>query len=74
MKNAFVIEYLNENEFRKKERSVKKYNSLAYKKLLFTYYPAFREGDFEGVVVSRNSKDKIVKYELNSSWIHYSKD
>ena len=24
MKNSFVIEYLNENEFRKKERAVKK--------------------------------------------------
>ena len=30
MKNSFVIEYLNENEFRKKERAVKKYNMLAY--------------------------------------------
>jgi len=64
MKNAFVIEYLNENEFRKKERSVKKYNMLAYKKLVFDYYPALREGNFLGVVVSKNSKDKIVKYEL----------
>ena len=25
MKNSFVIEYLNENEFRKKERAVKKF-------------------------------------------------
>ena len=64
MKNAFVIEYLNENEFRKKERSVKKYNMLAYKKLVFDFYPAFRDGDFKGVVVSKNSKDGIIKYEL----------
>jgi len=64
MKNAFVIEYLNENEFRKKERSVKKYNMLAYKKLVFDFYPGFREGNFKGVVVSKNSKDQIVKYEL----------
>ena len=41
MKNSFVIEYLNENEFRKKERSVKKYNMLAYKKLAFDFYPSF---------------------------------
>ena len=35
MKNGYIIDYLNENEFRKKERSVKKYNMLAYKKLIF---------------------------------------
>lgn len=64
MKNAYVIEYLNENEFRKKERSVKKYNMLAYKKLVFEYYPNFREGNFKGVVISKNSKDLITKYEL----------
>ncbi len=64
MKNAYVIEYLNENEFRKRERSVKKYNTLAYKKLMFTYYPEFREGNFEGQVISTNKKEGITKYEL----------
>ena len=58
MKNSFVIEYLNENEFRKKERAVKKYNMLAYKKLVF------RDGDFKGIIVSKNTKDMITKYEL----------
>ena len=29
MKNGYIIDYLNENEFRKKERSVKKYNMFA---------------------------------------------
>ena len=64
MKNSFVIEYLNENEFRKKERAVKKYNMLAYKKLVFDFYPAFRDGNFMGVIVSKNTKDGITKYEL----------
>ena len=64
MKNNYVIEYLNENEFRKKERAVKKYNMLAYKKLLFEFYPALREGNFQGVMVSENIKDKTMKYEL----------
>lgn len=64
MKNSYVIEYLNENEFRKKERAVKKYNMLAYKKLIFEFYPDFREGKFDGVVVSKNTKDKITKYDL----------
>ena len=64
MKNSFIIEYLNENEFRKKERAVKKYNMLAYKKLIFEFYPEFREGIFNGVAVSKNTKDGITKYEL----------
>ncbi len=64
MKNAYVIEYLNENEFRKKERAVKKYNMLAYKKLIFEFYPNFREGKFDGVIVAKNAQEGIVKYEL----------
>ncbi|MEE3342893.1 MAG: hypothetical protein VZS44_02260 [Bacilli bacterium] len=64
MKNSYIIEYLNENEFRKKERAVKKYNMLAYKKLIFNFYPGFREGKFEGIIVSKNAKEGITKYEL----------
>ena len=41
MNNSYVIEYLNENEFRKKERAIKKYNMLAYKKLLFDFFSGF---------------------------------
>ena len=63
MKN-YVMEYLNEKGFRKKERAVKKYNMLAYKKLIFEYYPSLREGEFKGVIVSKNTKEKIDKYEL----------
>lgn len=64
MKNAYIIDYVNENEFKKKERSVKKYNMLAYKKLLFEYYPALREGNFLGIITSINSETGITKYEL----------
>jgi len=64
MKNSYVIEYLNENEFRKKERAVKKYNMLAYKKLIFEFYPGFREGKFDGVVISKNTAEGFTKYEL----------
>ena len=64
MNNNFIIEYLNENEFHKKERAVKKYNMLAYKKLLFDYYPEIREGNFPGVMVSHSKKDDTSKYEL----------
>ena len=62
--NNYLIEYLNENEFRKRERSVKKYNMLAYKKLLFEYYPALREGNFQGVVVSTDKENDIVNYHI----------
>ena len=64
MNNNYVIEYLNENEFRKKERAIKKYNMLAYKKLIFEYYPQLRDGNFIGVLSSQNDKEKIYKYEL----------
>ena len=61
--HSYVVEYLNENEFRKKERSLKKYNMLAYKKLIFDCVPALRNGNFQGVVVSKNTSEGIVKYE-----------
>jgi len=64
MKNSYVIEFLNENEFRKKERALKKYNMLAYKKLIFEYYQSFREGNFNGVIVSKNTTEGITEYEL----------
>ena len=64
MNNNYVIEYLNENEYRKKERAIKKYNMLAYKKLIFDFYPSLRDGKFLGVLVSQNVQENISKYEL----------
>ena len=68
MKNSFVIEYLNENEFRKKERAVKKYNMLAYKKLVMldtlTPEDILTEGHqkelstYKGVMVSKSHADR----------------
>ena len=58
MKQTYIFEYLNENDFRKKERSVRKYNMLAYKKLTFEYYPEIRNGNFLGEVESTNKKEK----------------
>lgn len=48
MKDSFIFEYTNEAEFKKYERSLKKYNMLAYKKLYFSYYPSLKEGTFLG--------------------------
>ncbi len=62
--NGFIFEYLDENDFRKKERSVRKYNMLAYKKLTFNYYPELRKGNFLGEEVARSEKDKTISYEL----------
>lgn len=64
MKENFMFEYINENEFKKLERSLKKYNMLAYKKLYFEYYPALKEGNFLGELVSTNSSQATKTYEL----------
>jgi len=62
MKQSYIFEYQNENEFRKKERSVRKYNMLAYKKLTFDYYPRLRNGEFLGKMV--DNQVNMQSYEL----------
>ncbi len=64
MQNSFIFEYLDENDFRKKERSVRKYNMLAYKKLTFNYYPDLRQGKFLGEVTKENKQDNTISYNL----------
>lgn len=64
MKHTYIFEYQNENDFRKKERTVRKYNMLAYKKLTFDYYPRLRSGEFLGELVSVSKKEKTKSYEL----------
>ena len=61
MKDTYLFEYVNENEFKKLERAIKKYNMLAYKKLYFEYYPALKSGNFLGEIVSENP-DKTISY------------
>lgn len=63
MKDNFVFEYMNENSFRVRERSVRKYNMLAYKKMTFEYFPKLKEGEFLGRAVKEN-EDGGVMYEL----------
>ena len=64
MDKNYIFEYLDENDFRKKERSVRKYNMLAYKKLTFTYYPELRKGNFLGEKKQKDSLANTVNYEL----------
>ncbi len=61
---GFILDYVNENEYHKLERALKKYNMLAYKKLNFEYYPSLRSGNFLGEKVSTNKKDGSTNYEL----------
>ena len=61
---GYVLDYINENEFKKLERALKKYNMLAYKKLNFEYYPALRNGKFVGELTSQNKKAGTESYEL----------
>lgn len=44
----YFIDYENEQEFKRMERGLKKYVMLAYKKLVFDYYPQLRSGNFLG--------------------------
>lgn len=64
MRDMYVFEYINENEFKKLERSLKKYNMLAYKKLYFEYYPSLKEGKLLGELVSTNQEKGTRNYEL----------
>ncbi len=61
---GYVLDYVNENEFKKLERALKKYNMLAFKKLNFDFYPALRNGKFVGEKLETNKKNGTEKYEL----------
>ena len=64
MKQSYIFEYQNENEFKKIERSVRKYNMLAYKKLTFDYYPQIRNGEFVGELVNEDKDTGVKSYDL----------
>ena len=64
MKESYLFDYIDENEFHKLERSLKKYNMLAYKKLYFDYYPKLKEGNFLGELISTNQAKGTKTYEL----------
>ena len=61
---GYVLDYVNENEYRKLERALKKYNMLAYKKLNFTYYPDLRNGIFDGKLIKESKTKHTKTYEL----------
>lgn len=64
MKESYLFDYIDENGYHKLERSLKKYNMLAYKKLYFEYYPSLKEGNFLGKLISTNKSKGTKTYEL----------
>ena len=64
MKENYIFEYLDEQKFKKCERSVKKYNMFAFKKLVFDFYPKMKEGQFLGEKVNEDTEKNTVSYEL----------
>ena len=64
MKGRYLLDYLDENYYKKLERSLKKYNMVAYKKLVFDFYPKLRSGDFVGELISINKHEQTETYEL----------
>lgn len=64
MKGNYVFEYLDEPKFRKCERSLKKYNMFAFKKMVFDFYPEMKNGKFLGNKVSENNDKNTTSYEL----------
>lgn len=59
---GYVLDYIDENEYRKLERALKKYNMLAFKKLNFEYYSDLRNGKFVGEL--KNRENNVDTYEL----------
>ncbi len=61
---SYNLEYLNEVEFKKRERNLKEYSNYTYEKLVFNVFPELMKGNFKGKIVSYDTKRKITKYEL----------
>lgn len=64
MEEKYMFSYENENEFRKLESALKKYNMLAFKKLSFEYYPKLKAGEFLGTLVNEENGNKNYEVKL----------
>ncbi|MBR2587921.1 MAG: hypothetical protein IKD77_01800 [Bacilli bacterium] len=64
MEEKYMFGYENENEFRKLESALKKYNMLAFKKLSFEYYPRLKAGEFLGTLVNEENGNKNYEVKL----------
>ena len=61
-KDKYIFGYDNENEFKKLESALKKYNMLAFKKLYFEYYPTLKSGQLLGEKIIL--EDKTEEYQV----------
>lgn len=61
-KNGFTIAYFDEKKYRRLEKSLRKYNMVAYKKLVFEYQPSIENGNYVGKLVKEDNN--ILVYEL----------
>lgn len=64
MKDSYLFDYMDEVKFKKLERSLKKYNMLAYKKLYFEFYPSLKEGSFLGEIINEDKEKNMFHYKL----------
>lgn len=64
MKGNYIFDYIDEPKFKKLEKSLKKYNMLAYKTLIFKFYVSLKNGEFLGKLVSTNQELGTKSYEL----------
>ncbi len=61
--DKYIFAYNNENEFKKLESALKKYNMLAFKKLYFEFYPTLKSGVLLGKKVTLN--DGTEEYQIS---------
>ena len=64
MKESYIFEYLDEQKFKKCERSVKKYNMFSFKKLVFDFYPKMKDGNFLGEKINEDKEKNVLSYAL----------
>ncbi len=60
--DKYIFGYDNENEFKKLESALKKYNMLAFKKLYFEFYPSLKSGVLLGEKVTL--EDGTEEYQI----------
>ncbi|MFV0275474.1 MAG: hypothetical protein ACK5HL_04480 [Bacilli bacterium] len=67
MNKSYTIEYLNEIDFKKKEKALRKYNKLAFKEFTINFLPELRLGNLIGTLISTDSKMGKSNYEFELS-------
>lgn len=68
-----ILTYLNENEYRKKERALKRYFMKTYKYLTFKFYPTLKKkGKKDGVYQVELPTSKIFEKVYGPIEIHFS--